>query len=149
MTFKRTLVAFLFLFIVTFMIACTGKNTEKPLIKFDTDSYGFGTVTEGSDVKHTFTFSNPGTKILIIKNFILSCQCVHIEERDRVVKPQGHGKITVLIKTNGLDGDITNTITVKTNIPDYEKVLTISGKVAANRKITNTFQTLPRFADIH
>lgn len=125
---------FLCIFIVLILPGCTGCRNSKikgPAIRFEKEIYNFGEVVEGQDALYSFSFSNPGTELVIIADLHLSCWCVVVEECDRIVKPGGQGNISGIIKTEGFLGDIAKTIRVESNIPDIEPILSIEGKILA------------------
>jgi hypothetical protein len=127
---------------------CAKKGSVGPAVIFENEIFSFGEVVEGDDASYSFSFSNPGTEILIINDLHLSCWCITVDEFDRVVEPGGSGVIAGVIKTNGFEGDMVKTISVKTNIRDKEPVLSVEGIVIAK----NNIEILPLplvFGDIH
>jgi hypothetical protein len=109
---------------------CSGRRIKGPAISFGNVVYNFGTIDEGKDVHHTFSFSNPGSEILIIEDIRSACNCIVSDEYDSEVKPGQKGKIPVVLDTEGLQGKITKTIGVKTNVAGGNPfILTLEGVV--------------------
>ena len=55
-----------------FLILLPAIACAQPLISFDSESYDFGTVSQGKAVEHTFEFSNGGDAELVIGRLVPS-----------------------------------------------------------------------------
>lgn len=109
---------------------CSGNRVEGPAIKFDKQVYNFGEVDEGTQVEHAFSFSNPGSEMLIIKNVHPTCGCTVTGDYDKEIKPGGRGKIPLVLNTRGYQGDVVKTIRVETNTSDPQPMnLTLEGTI--------------------
>lgn len=115
-------------FMILFFTGCSGK----PAIQFTNLIHNFGTADEGKKVPHTFIFSNPGKETLIIEKVRPACGCTVTGKFEREVEPGKQGGIPILLDTTGLQGYITKTIRVETNVPDQKSyTLTIEGTIRA------------------
>ncbi|MBN1700022.1 MAG: DUF1573 domain-containing protein [Spirochaetales bacterium] len=127
---KRSTGIFLFFTIILFLLpGCFGKTIKGPAIVFEKDAVNFGEVREGDRVPYSFSFSNPGSEVLVINDLLLSCWCLSIERFDRVIEPGGSGVISGDIRTTGFSGYMAKVITVQTNIPETQPMLTLEGMV--------------------
>lgn len=107
-----------------------GKKIQGPAIRFNKTTFDFGEAAEGKEVEHSFTFKNPGTEILVIKNVRATCGCTVTGEYDKEIKPGKSGKIPVVFRTRGYKNEVSKTISVETNVPDLDMInLVIKGTV--------------------
>jgi hypothetical protein len=129
----KTKIGLLIMLMVMLVLAtagCMGNRVEGPAIKFNKQTYNFGQVDEGEQVKYTYTFSNPGSETLIIENVHPTCGCTVTGEYDKEIKPGGRGKIPVVLNTHGYQGDVVKTIRVETNTLDPQPIqLTLEGNI--------------------
>ena len=98
------------------------------LIRFETSSHNFGKIPKEKPVTYEFSFTNPGTKPLIIEDATAECGCTKPEFPKRPVMAGGKGTITVTYDAKE-PGAFTKKITVKLVNVTETKVLTISGVV--------------------
>lgn len=97
--------------------AGTGQaQTAAPKLVITKTEFDAGEVKEGVGVTHKFEFKNEGTAPLEIKNVVLTCGCETVDY-DKVIAPGQPGHITLLVKTNGLNGATSKLIVVTTNDP--------------------------------
>jgi hypothetical protein len=130
-----SLLIFIILLLPLITTGCLKKVIKGPAILFEKEIVTFGEVAGGEDAPYSFFFSNPGTEILIIDDLHLSCWCITVDKCDRVVEPGAAGVISGVIKTAGLSGDIVKTITVKTNIPNKDPILSLEGNIIAKNQV--------------
>jgi hypothetical protein len=97
---------------------------EFPVMKHD-----FGKITEGEVVMHTFTFKNTGSNPLKIENVKPSCGCTTPDWTKEEVAPGGEGFVKVEFDSKGKSGQTTKTVTVTSNTPERNTVLSFSGEV--------------------
>lgn len=102
------------------------------------DTYNFGTVTDGEVVVHDYTFTNTGNIPLIIYKAEVSCNCTSAEWPKAPIAPGKTGVIKVSYKSEGNVGKVNKQIYIKSNaaLPAkfksrYEIVLL--GNVAAKK----------------
>lgn len=99
-------------------------------ITFEKMTHDYGTITQGADGNVEFTFKNTGKEPLLITNARASCGCTTPVWPKEPIKPGASGTIKVGYDTKRV-GAFTKTITVTTNSPTPETVLTIKGLVNA------------------
>jgi len=105
-----------------------GNTSKKPDIYFETPSYDFGTVTEGSTVELSFKFFNSGTAPLLIKNVKPACGCTLADYPKEPIMPGKFGVIKANFNSAGFKGqNVHKSMTVTTNVPDNgaDKVVVI------------------------
>ena len=91
--------------------------------------YDFGTVTEGEEVTHNFTFKNTGTKPLVILTAQASCGCTVPEKPDEPIQPGQTGVIKVVFHSKDRSGHQEKSIRVTSNAKPEFGVLSLSGEV--------------------
>ena len=95
-----------------------------------TDSlYNFGTVKDGENVAHNFTFKNTGTHPLIIETARPSCGCTIAEKPDKPVLAGESGIIRVIFNSSGRVGNAQKQITVISNAYPSFPLLELKGMV--------------------
>lgn len=127
---KSPLIFLVSLIATSCFIGCAPRE-KNPGIRFDADTFHFGTLEEGKSIDHVFGFTNTGTDTLVVKEVRPTCGCTVAGDFDKEVKPGRKGKIPVTLDTTGFDGYLAKTLKVKTNIPgnlDYF-ILTLEGTV--------------------
>lgn len=103
--------------------AVTAQTTETvktdpakaPRFKFQEEVHDFGTVKEGPNAEHVFTFKNVGKSPLIISNVSASCGCTTPNWSKEPVLPGKTGKITVQYSTQGRVGPIDKAVYIQSN----------------------------------
>lgn len=98
-------------------------------ISFPEMKHDFGKITEGEVVAHTFSFKNTGDNPLKIENVKPSCGCTTPDWTKEEVAPGGEGFIKVEFDSKGKSGQTTKTVTVTSNTPERNTVLTFTGEV--------------------
>jgi hypothetical protein len=95
-------------------------------VKFDKDTFNFGTVIEGEKVSYAFTFTNTGDRELVIANAYGSCGCTVPEYSKKPIAPGAKGVINVVFDSQNRVGENTKTVTVVTNTePSIHKLYLI------------------------
>ncbi|WP_226390813.1 DUF1573 domain-containing protein [Penaeicola halotolerans] len=108
-------------------------------ITFDQSVYDFGTVPEGTVVKHTFTFTNTGDKDLIISNASASCGCTVPDWSKNPIKPGEKGEIKVEFNSTGKPNQQSPIVTVTSNTAPAVNRLSVKGFVTPrNSQIQTT-----------
>jgi hypothetical protein len=116
--------------IVMFLIQIIFGCAQPYGIQFENPVYDFGEVEEGVDVKHTYIFKNIGRETAVITYVQPACVCTTALDWDRTVDPGEEGEISVLYKTPRFNGEITELIFVKTNLPEQRSIrLQLKGNV--------------------
>ncbi len=101
----------------------------KPQIKFDSDTFDYGSLKESEPAVHFFTFKNTGNAPLLIVKVDKSCGCTTPQWPTEPIKPGATGKIRVEYDTKGRIGDFTKAVFVYTNVPGPPIILIIKGTV--------------------
>lgn len=86
-----------------------------PVFKFSEEEFNFGTVKEGEQVSHTFSFTNTGDAPLIIQSATASCGCTVPNYSKEPVPVGGTGQIEVKFNSKGKVGNQSPTVTVTAN----------------------------------
>jgi glutathione peroxidase len=86
--------------------ATDGKTTPAaPKIALEEREHDFGKVSMGKELSHTFKIKNEGVAELIIHNVSPACGCT-ASEFPKKLAPGEEGKITLSVKTAGMNGKI-------------------------------------------
>jgi Protein of unknown function (DUF1573) len=105
---------------------------ERPNMRFDADSYDAGRVSQGTQVEHTFTFTNDGDAPLLITDVRGSCGCTVPRTWPRHPVPEGKkGSITVTFDTKGRSGLQDKTISIVANTVPPTTVVHLRAEVMA------------------
>lgn len=85
-----------------------------PELTFDETEHDFGTIDQGTNVEHEFTFTNTGDAPLVITNATSSCGCTVPTWTKEPIAPGETGEM--LVKFNGSgQNQVTKTVTVTAN----------------------------------
>ena len=129
------------LFLLVAAMACVCLTAAKPAkegpqIEFEVKNHDFGTIgAEGGPVTHVFTFTNTGTKPLIVLSATASCGCTKPEYTTDPVKPGKKGKIKVTYLPSGQPlGEFNKTVRVRTNASGRRTTLQICGAIVPGTK---------------
>jgi hypothetical protein len=107
-----------------------GLSSEAPSVKVHEPVYNFGTVFQGTQVKHTFRIENAGPGILTIVGVQTSCGCTVAKPTLKQVQPGEASEISAVFDTSADRGPAQRIITVSTDDPNQKQVaLTIKGDV--------------------
>lgn len=104
-------------------------NPNAADFKFETETFDFGTITEGIQATHEFEFINTGKEPLIISNVRASCGCTTPSWTKEPVAPGAKGNIKAIYNSAGRPGNFSKAITVTSNSKTPTKVLYIKGNV--------------------
>lgn len=94
--------------------ANNGSAIKGPKIKFEETSFDFGTVAQGTAVKHVFKFKNVGTDTLKIEKVKTTCGCTAAES-SKIIPPNADGQISVTYNTGSAVGKASKTVYVFSN----------------------------------
>lgn len=108
----------------------TGPTTT---IKFDEDTYDWGTIMDGDKVTHVYKFKNTGNEPLIISNAKGSCGCTVPEWPKDAIAPGQSGEIKVIFNSQGKGAvggkEDAKRVTITANTDPADTYLTIKGIV--------------------
>lgn len=106
-------------------------------LKFETLTYDYGKISQGTVVNYKFKFSNTGTKEVKLENVRASCGCTTPNYPKEAIKPGTGEGIDVRFDSTGKLGPQSKTVTVKTDEGDGGLIiLTIKGEVEGNNNPT-------------
>jgi hypothetical protein len=91
------------------------KEMPKTTIQFDTTKHDFGTIKEGTVVKHSYHFKNTGEHPLLISNAVASCGCTVPSYPKEPIPPGGEGDIEVEFNSKGRKGHQEKNVLVYSN----------------------------------
>jgi len=111
------------------LLLITGIIVAQPKISVNNDTHNFGSVKQGTVVKHTFKVKNAGNKELIITSVRASCGCTTPKWPNKPIKPGETGEILVEFNTAGKIGKQIKTVTISSNAEPPTKVLYLKGEV--------------------
>lgn len=99
-----------------------------PEIAFEETEYDFGTIEQGTNVEHTFTFTNTGKAPLVITNATSSCGCTVPTWTKEPIAPGESGEM--LVKFNGSgQNQVTKTVNITANTESGKEQLKIKAFV--------------------
>ncbi len=108
-------------------------ETKGAKMQFQESTYDFGTVAQGSAVKHVFKFKNVGTDTLRIEQVKTSCGCTAAES-SKIIPPEQEGQITVTYNTGSGLGKTSKTVYVYSNdIEAKQRSVTVHGTIEAKK----------------
>jgi len=117
---------------ILFWVGLSQVEAANPRISFQEKDYNFGTVKEGTEVTHEFSFRNAGDADLVITDVKTSCGCTAAVTSAKTVAPGEKGTLKVTFNTRGRRGHQTKTITVSSNDPEQPRAaVRIAGEVDA------------------
>ncbi|HZP45994.1 MAG TPA: DUF1573 domain-containing protein [Candidatus Binataceae bacterium] len=107
-----------------------GTSGGVPTAKVGNATYDFGSVFQGTKVRHTFRIDNAGPGSLTIGAVQTSCGCTVAAPTRTVVPAGSYSEITATFDTSADKGPAERDITVATNDPHHQQlVLKIKGDV--------------------
>lgn len=137
---KRLLIG---VFALGILYACnntSGTNTVATIangatqIKFETEAFDFGKISQGDKVTHEFKFVNTGKAPLIISSSTATCGCTTPQWPHSPVQPGGNGVIKVTFDSNSKSGLQDKQITVTANTTPANTVVHLVGEVLEKKK---------------
>jgi len=94
------------------------KVTGAPAIQFERLEHDFGSVYEGDEVRHTFTFTNTGDAPLVISRVKATCGCTVPSKPEEPIPAGGSASIEVAFNTKGKKDHQRKEISVFSNDPE-------------------------------
>lgn len=99
-----------------------------PEMTFEKTEHDFGTIEQGTNVEHTFTFTNTGRAPLVITNASSSCGCTVPSPPKDPIAPGESGEL--LVKFNGTgQNQVTKTVNITANTESGKEQLKIKAFV--------------------
>ncbi len=111
-------------FLSIFFMACslTFAQLVSPKVATQQIEYDFGTVEQGTIVKHSFIITNTGGDVLKINHVNASCGCTAAKPDKSELSPGESTNINVQFNTNGRKGKQRKSVYVNTNDPENGKL---------------------------
>jgi hypothetical protein len=109
----------------------TQENKNSAEIKFEVESFDFGTIKQGDKVTYDFNFVNSGKEPLIISNATGTCGCTVPQWPKEPIAKGGKGTIHVEFNSAGKIGMQDKTVTISSNAKSSQVVLHLKGNVEA------------------
>jgi hypothetical protein len=116
-------------FVLNAQVGITIIDPSAPIMKFDSTTYWFDTVWQGSTVDHEFHFTNKGKTPLIISNVCGSSGCVVPSYPKEPIAPGQSAFVRVVFNSTGKMGPQEKTVTVTSNASEPTIVLRLKGVV--------------------
>ena len=121
-------------------VPATAVDKNAPDLKFDIETYDFGTIKQGDKVTHDFDFVNTGKEPLVISQATGSCGCTVPQWPKEPVTKGSKSTIHVEFNSTGKMGMQDKTVTITSNSKSGQKILHLKGNVEAP---TTTPETQP------
>lgn len=103
---------------------------ELPIIAFDEEVHNFGTLSQGEQFTHTFTFENTGKSPLVLSFVEGSCGCTVMKDWPKEpIAPGESGEIKAEFNSKGKSGTQNISIRVVANTSPATTVLMLEGEV--------------------
>ncbi|MCS7074947.1 MAG: DUF1573 domain-containing protein, partial [Bacteroidia bacterium] len=102
---------------------------QAPKIKFQTTEHDFGTISEGTQAKFTFSFENISKESVKLQKVQASCGCTTPSYTQEAVAPGQKGSIEVNYNSEGRPGPFDKSITVVYDTALSPVILRIRGTV--------------------
>jgi len=107
-----------------------GRLNSAPTIQFDDTVYDFKFVGPEQEIVHIFKLKNFGSESIVINEISTDCGCTAAMVSEKIISPNGEGKIHVRFQTPRFEGLQEKHVLIATNPPASEKiVLTVKGMV--------------------
>jgi ribosomal protein L30E len=104
-------------------------DKDGPVMTFDSDTFNFGAVTQGTILEHDFKFKNTGKEPLIISEVHGCCNCDVASYPSQPIPPGKSGVIHYRFDTEGKLNSQDKTTTVSSNNQDGTIVLHTIGNI--------------------
>jgi hypothetical protein len=104
-------------------------SADAAVIRFEKDSYDFGSIRQGDTVAYTYVFKNTGKSPLIITDAQSSCGCTIPEYPKEPIAPGKEGALKVVFNSAGKEGKIEKTVTIKSNSAKPYTYVYLTGQV--------------------
>ncbi len=108
---------------------------KAPRVKFNSNSFDFGTITQDKPVEYKFVLTNTGKSDLLIHKIRASCGCTAVSPEKDVIAPGDSTVIKAVFNPAGKQGNQKKSISVITNDPKESRtILWITGTVTGSQK---------------
>ncbi len=111
-------------------LAAFAADSAAPVIDIVSPVFDFGTVAQGTRVKHDFEVANTGGTDLIIQQVVPACGCTAAVAQNTQIAPGAKTVIHVEFDSSGFSGAKTKEARVNSNDPEHPSVfITLQGVV--------------------
>jgi hypothetical protein len=140
----------LFLLFISFFAAVTFLHSQTvikpdmvngPRMVFESTTYDFGTVVQGTMIDHEFVFVNKGKTPLIINDANSSCSCNYSDYPHEPIKPGGKGIIRAHMDTHGKSNYQDKSFNIYSNAIEGEIALHFTGTVISPPVVSEILKT--------
>ncbi len=98
--------------------AASGAQTSSREGISEQNTWDFGQVTQGEQVKHDFILTNESSRVLEVKDVNTSCGCTVSSVKNKTIPPHNSTTIEVKFNSKGYSGDVKQYAYVYTNSLD-------------------------------
>ncbi len=117
-------------FAVYFLSCFLYAQLKGPEIYLPVDMYDFGTVQQGTVIKHSFAIVNKGDDTLKIANLMTSCGCTAADLETKILLPGQSVKASLEFNTAGRVGAQTKYISIASNDKNHPQMkFTLRGNI--------------------
>jgi hypothetical protein len=119
-----------------FVLIAEADEKKRGILKIEKPVHDFGSVTQGTVVKHDFILKNVGNADLRIQQVVAACGCTATATTSEVIPAGGEGTIHVQFDTAGFSGSASKGVRVLTTDLDHPSSdLTIKGNIETDVKV--------------
>jgi hypothetical protein len=104
-------------------------DSEKPVLRFSNPVFNFGTLRQGEEVSHDFSFKNSGKSDLLIAFASASCGCTVPTWPKEPIPPGGTGVIKATFNSEGKEGKQNKKIVITANTKPELTEIFLEGEV--------------------
>ena len=104
---------------------------------FGETEFDFGTVQEGEQVAHTYTFTNTGSEPLILSDAKGSCGCTVPDWPREPIAPGAEAEVTVEFNSKGKKGKRNQKVTITANTNPPQTFIYLTGEVLSTEAAPN------------
>jgi hypothetical protein len=111
------------------LIVAAAPKPPAPRLVFQKIEHNFGSVVQGTKVRHTFTIYNKGSVPLQISAVTNECPCFRVISFNKTLGIDGQGMINVEVDTTGMEGPLYITPVVVSNSRNPKAKFLIRGTI--------------------
>lgn len=118
------------------LVAVAAHARDLPRLVCDEPEYCFGTLSNTSDVPHTFVLANEGEAPLVIYRVQADCGCTRVRLEDKIIQPGEQIAVQVQLILKGRAGGQHKRVTIESNDPDQPRLaLSLIGEAVAEVEV--------------
>lgn len=109
-------------------------HAQGPVIRFEKDTFNFGSIEQGELVTYQFKFTNTGNEPLIVTEVHTSCSCLVGSCSSEPIPPHKSGVVMITFNSVGKIGSQNKTVTISSNASNSAvKILWVQGNVTIKK----------------